>query len=496
MPQNNGNTYQISRNEANVINPSYNNAVTQDPDSIVFPSQKPNAATTARDSYGNPVTPFTTLPDQPITIRTPINEMEVGHKTDVNKDQGVVLSGNNRPNSDGTLAFVLPSYASGITQVHAKPNLSGIPQAGNSNSGSLSSGNYNFPSNTKATTSPTTAYTQSAFTSTTNQQPQANYNRFGGEAQQTHQAPHTDLLPPLAPNSSPPPLGSRDSVSFSASNNQQTLLNKGSGQSQGAFIQSTAGQTYQGTTGTNGFVFATSQNVPQVQTNKPSTGNIFSNIPAYQGTGTNSNTGNQNKNSDRYSGSFGGAPGVLSPYDLGGIKPPPPKTTTTTTTVYTTQPTTTTNSYQHQQSFTNTQQSSVATGQIAFLGNTQTTQSLNSGNNPFFGQQQNAITGQTSTTSGFNNHFHAPAVEHTTANYGHNPFLSGGNQNTRPQQDVHNHQHHHHQNQNTQTTASVQQPTQQIIVGNNNKENRYSGSFGGPPGVLQPYDTIDKRFGQ
>lgn len=416
--------------------------------------------------------------------------MEVGHKTDVNKDQGVVLSGNNGQTSDGTLAFVLPSYASGITQVHAKPNLSGLPQPGTSNSASLSSGNYNFPSNTKATTSPSTSYTQSAFTSTTNQQPLANYNRFGGDTQQEiHQAPNTNLLPPLAPASSPPPLGSRDSVSFSASNNQQTLLNKGSGQSQGSFIQSTAGQTYQGTTGTNGFVFSTNQNIPQ--SNKPSTGNIFAGIPAYQSTGTNSNTANQNKNSDRYSGSFGGAPGVLSPYDLGGIKPPPPQktTTTTTTTVYTTQPTTTTNTYQYQQSFTNSQ-SSVVTGHNPFIGNTQTTQSQNLGNNPFFGQQQNAIVGQTSTTSAFNNHYHAP-IEQTTANYGHNPFLSGNNQITRPQHDIHNH------HQNTQTTQTVQQaqPTQQIIAGGNKKENRYSGSFGGPPGVLQPYDnSIDKRF--
>lgn len=489
--------------------------MTQDPDSIVFPSQKPNAATTSRDSYGNPVTPFTTLPDQPITIRTPTNQMEVGHKTDVNKDEGVILSGNNRPNSgnngqtsDGTLAFVLPSYASGITQVHAKPNLSGIPQPGNSNSASLSSGNYNFPSNTKVTASPTTSYTQSAFTSTTNQQPLSNYNRFGGDTQQeTHQAPNINLLPPLAPASSAPPLGSRDSVSFSASNNQQALLNKGSGQSQGSFIQSTAGQTYQGTTGTNGFVFSTSQNIPQVQTNKPSTGNIFAAIPAYQGMGTNSNTGNQNKNSDRYTGSFGGAPGVLSPYDLGGLKPPPQQTTTTTTTVYTTQPTTTTNTYQYQQSFTNSQ-SSVVTGQNPFLGNKQTTQSLNSGSNPFFGQQQNAIIGQTSTTSGINNHYHAP-IEQTTANYGQNPFLSGSNQNTRPQLDVH---HHHHniqitplaqpgqsaqQGQQGQSGQSGQpgQSAQPILAGGNKKENRYSGSFGGPPGVLQPYDnSIDKRF--
>lgn len=484
--------------------------MTQDPDSIVFPSQKPNAATTSRDSYGNPVTPFTTLPDQPITIRTPTNQMEVGHKTDVNKDEGVILSGNNRPNSvnngqtsDGTLAFVLPSYASGITQVHAKPNLSGIPQPGNSNSASLSSGNYNFPSNTKVTPSPTTSYTQTAFTTTTNQKPLANYNRFGADTQQeNHQTPNINLLPPIAPaTSSPPPLGSRDSVSFNSPNNQQTLLNKGSGQSQGSFIQSTAGQTYQGTTGTNGFVFSTNQNIPQVQTNKPSTGNIFGAVPAYQGTGTNSNTGNQNKNSDRYTGSFGGAPGVLSPYDLGGLKPPPQKTTTTTTTtVYTTQPTTTTNTYQYQQSFTNSQ-SSVVTGQNPFLGNKQTTQSLSAGNNPFFGQQQNAIIGQTSTTSGFNNHYHAP-IEQTTVNYGQNPFLSGSNQNTRPQHDIH---HHHHQN--TQITPSAQpaqpaqsaqpaQPAHQpIIAGGIKTENRYSGSFGGPPGVLQPYDnSIDKRF--
>ena len=125
------------------------------PDAIVYPDK------IAHDSYGNIVTPYTTLVDDPaLNAVTPsVNQLKhisggsassgIGHMTDVNRDGG--FSDNNSGKIATKLGFIVPSYASGVTKVDTyksgivKPELNLQPP--------LSSGNYNYPQlneNTKA----------------------------------------------------------------------------------------------------------------------------------------------------------------------------------------------------------------------------------------------------------------------------------------------------------------------------------------------------------
>lgn len=94
-----------------------------DKDAITYPDD------IIRDSYGNIVTPYTSLLDDTASVRTSTSTpVSIGHLTDVNKDNGQQLQ------------FAIPSYSDGITELQGpyKPSLTLLPP--------LSSGNYNYPS--------------------------------------------------------------------------------------------------------------------------------------------------------------------------------------------------------------------------------------------------------------------------------------------------------------------------------------------------------------
>lgn len=111
-----------------------------------------------RDSYGNVVTPYDQLP----AITNPTGQEQqppahngVGFWTDVNRDK--THHGNSPSASGTTLQFAIPSYADGITQLQGKYDdkiTFNSPPAANTNVKvpvqsllpPLSSGNYNYPS--------------------------------------------------------------------------------------------------------------------------------------------------------------------------------------------------------------------------------------------------------------------------------------------------------------------------------------------------------------
>jgi len=126
------------QNEARSSSSSANGRILRQPtvydkDSITYPDE------IVRDSYGNIVTPYTTLVEDSAPLHTSTSKPPtIGLFTDVNKDNGQHLQ------------FVIPGYSDGITELQgpykpspinnalAPPILTLLPP--------LSSGNYNYPS--------------------------------------------------------------------------------------------------------------------------------------------------------------------------------------------------------------------------------------------------------------------------------------------------------------------------------------------------------------
>lgn len=125
------------QNQATNPSPSPNGRIlsqpnTSDKDAITYPDD------IIRDSYGNIVTPYTTLAEDTASLHTSPKPSNVGPLTDVSKDNGQQLQ------------FVIPSYSDGITELQGpyKPSLvnSAIAPPLQTLLPPLSSGNYNYPS--------------------------------------------------------------------------------------------------------------------------------------------------------------------------------------------------------------------------------------------------------------------------------------------------------------------------------------------------------------
>lgn len=119
---------------------------TPDKDAITYPDEL------IRDSYGNIVTPYTTLLEDtvPLLPSSP-KPSSLGLLTDVNRDNGQHLQ------------FVIPSYSDGITELQGpyKPSLThaAIAPPLQTLLPPLSSGNYNYPSlDTHTAVSPDNSY--------------------------------------------------------------------------------------------------------------------------------------------------------------------------------------------------------------------------------------------------------------------------------------------------------------------------------------------------
>lgn len=118
---------------------------TSDKDSITYPDD------IIRDSYGNIVTPYTTLVDDAATLHASSPKpSNVGPLTDVNKDNGQHLQ------------FVIPSYSDGITELQGpyKPyaGAAAIAPPLQTLLPPLSSGNYNYPNLDAHKISPDNSY--------------------------------------------------------------------------------------------------------------------------------------------------------------------------------------------------------------------------------------------------------------------------------------------------------------------------------------------------
>lgn len=135
--QENKNTDQKKDSQGRILNPLSN----KPQDQIIYPDE------IIRDSYGNIVSPYTPLEDV-VSASNPINKHDqIGVLTDVN-------NANNNNNNDqghhhnselptkqapGKIPFLLPSYADGILNANIQtPQQNLLPP--------LSSGNYNYPS--------------------------------------------------------------------------------------------------------------------------------------------------------------------------------------------------------------------------------------------------------------------------------------------------------------------------------------------------------------
>lgn len=411
-------------------------------DSIVFPDRVPKVA--QQDSYGNPVTPFTTLPDVPASNPTFPN-VEIGHHTDVNKQTPTVVESKNSnpeikiplqpttsaaggPSAD-SLGFILPSYASGITKletfasgtVTVKPLLNNIPKPGTNLLPPLSNGNYNFADLTAhnyqtqqqplsevkkpittTTTTTTPSYNNGQFSS---QGTLSNYNRFG--VPENNQDSYSNINLQSIPQQPQPGISDSLKPPKIPQYNEAIIFPKSDSTGSGIVF--------------GGLTIPTNKPAPQIQTTQSYNTNV-------QAQGL--------PQSGKYSGSFGGAPGILSPYDSSNNQQVKLNIGTLNTNKYQATP-------QLQQQATSTTNKYPAAPQL---------------------QQQQAPTS--------NKYQAAPQLQQQQSQYQQSQVAP---------QSTYNNQNNQY---NAQLTAAV--PTQQA-------QSKYGGTFGGPPGVLSPYDNVKKH---
>lgn len=293
-----------------------------------------------RDSYGNPVTPYTTLSTADITLST----VPVSPTKSVNKD--VFASTTNGPH--GVITFKLPSYAGGITQITGPykeptgkplgnvqlpftdllPPLDVATVRADDEGQNTNKNNNDDKNDKKITASIENEIPDSSPTS----------DKIGSDDKSVTNAPNTnatyaadaplpvnDLLPPLIRPSNPRIEEKATRPAVSSPNAPQT-------QAQGAFTKPTSVPLKTITTTTATTTTTTKQAskdaehiplpinelLPPIETTpanaKPQNGKIGNNplpplpsSPAQEST-TESNT---EKPIQKYSGGFGGAPGIL-----------------------------------------------------------------------------------------------------------------------------------------------------------------------------------------
>lgn len=408
---------------------------TADKDAITYPDD------IIRDSYGNIVTPYTSLLDEPAAVATSTSlPSNVGPLTDVNRDNGQHLQ------------FVIPSYSDGITEIQGtyKPSLTLLPPLASAPAAvpPLSSGNYNYPSLDTHKTSASAV-------------DNSYQNEVGGSFSSSAAAINPAPTGPTAITTNGH-VGSNKNPARVPSINLELPLQFPSIVPN----QPNTPATYDAKTGTSSSSFSISSNptpnkspVPQgssdfsaihvksPDTSVPPSSFPFSNTkPLKDSQYVNQTPINIQVENGKYTGGFGGAPGILGEQKIPGyaVKPSVDKPALGVNTAPVNNDHPGINSV-HSHSPTNPQ--GLGT-QSALPNSSQQSVSPN--------QNQNHFQGNVAPTKP-NNHSGA----YGQANSNHGSFQFG--------------------------TSFSQNPTPSSQISNNGK---YTGGFGGPPGIYSPYDNV------
>ncbi|KAJ6645230.1 hypothetical protein Bhyg_00434 [Pseudolycoriella hygida] len=276
---------------------------TADKDSITYPDD------IIRDSYGNIVTPYSTLAEDVVSTPRPSN---VGLLTDVNKDHGQHLQ------------FVIPSYSDGITEIQGpyKPHKPSSINAAitppiQTLLPPLSNGNYNYPSLDSHNVPADNSY----------------QNEIGGSFPSSAQSFNTAPAPtgPTAITTNGHVGNVDDSPSKFSPNFQVPFNPTPAGSNQPiettTFNQQTSigSQTHNRPSSlTHGSSDFSAIHVSSPDVNAPSSTFTFSNTKPLKDTQfVNQVPINIQVNNEKYTGGFGGAPGILGEQKVPGyaVKP-------------------------------------------------------------------------------------------------------------------------------------------------------------------------------
>ncbi|XP_037048420.1 homeobox protein 5-like isoform X2 [Bradysia coprophila] len=404
---------------------------TPDKDAITYPDD------IIRDSYGNIVTPYTLLLDDPASVPTSTAKpSNVGLLTDVNRDNGQHLQ------------FAIPSYSDGITEIQGpyKPSLTLLPP--------LSSGNYNYPSLDMHKPSATVAADNSY------------QNEVGGSFSSSAQSINPVPTGPTAittnghigVNNNPPSIPSLD---LEAPLQSPSVVPN----------QSNTPTSYEAKTGTSSSSISSFPSVPNnlspnkapapqgssdfsaihvksPDNNGPSSSFSFANTKPLKDTQfVNQTPINIQVDSGKYTGGFGGAPGILGEQKVPGyaVKPSVNKPTLSAPTSQVNNDHPGLNSV-HSQSPPNSQ-------------NIGTQNALPNGSQQSILPNQNNFQISVAPTTKPNNVNQSGTYGQSNSNHGSFQFGTAFSPNPLPSSQISN-------------------------------TGKYTGGFGGPPGIYSPYDNV------